>query len=74
MAQLGARLDGIEEVVGSNPIGSTKLYNVRLQILAFLFFPSNDFGNCIHYPGLILGCPFEHSISRGEKGGEIGSD
>ncbi len=25
MAQLGARLDGIEEVVGSNPIGSTKL-------------------------------------------------
>ena len=23
MAQLGARLDGIEEVVGSNPIGST---------------------------------------------------
>ncbi len=24
MAQLGARLDGIEEVVGSNPIGSTK--------------------------------------------------
>ena len=26
MAQLGARLDGIEEVVGSNPIGSTILY------------------------------------------------
>ena len=25
MAQLGARLDGIEEVVGSNPIGSTSL-------------------------------------------------
>ena len=25
VAQLGARLDGIEEVVGSNPIGSTKL-------------------------------------------------
>ncbi len=24
MAQLGARLDGIEEAVGSNPIGSTK--------------------------------------------------
>ncbi len=24
MAQLGARLDGIEEVVGSNPIGSTR--------------------------------------------------
>ena len=27
MAQLGARLDGIEEVVGSNPIGSTKTLN-----------------------------------------------
>jgi hypothetical protein len=25
VAQLGARLDGIEEVVGSNPIGSTKV-------------------------------------------------
>ncbi len=25
MAQLGARLDGIEEVVGSNPIGSTNI-------------------------------------------------
>jgi hypothetical protein len=24
VAQLGARFDGIEEVVGSNPIGSTK--------------------------------------------------
>ena len=28
MAQLGARLDGIEEVVGSNPIGSTKIIPV----------------------------------------------
>jgi hypothetical protein len=27
VAQLGARLDGIEEVVGSNPIGSTILFN-----------------------------------------------
>ena len=27
VAQLGARLDGIEEVVGSNPIGSTKIRN-----------------------------------------------
>jgi hypothetical protein len=25
VAQLGARLDGIEEAVGSNPIGSTKI-------------------------------------------------
>src|SRR5277367_4860734 len=29
VAQLGARLDGIEAVVGSNPIGSTK--NRRVQ-------------------------------------------
>jgi hypothetical protein len=28
VAQLGARLDGIEEVVGSNPIGSTKYSEV----------------------------------------------
>jgi hypothetical protein len=28
VAQLGARLDGIEEVVGSNPIGSTKIFTV----------------------------------------------
>ena len=31
MAQLGARLDGIEEVVGSNPIGSTNS--------TFVYFP-----------------------------------
>jgi hypothetical protein len=29
VAQLGARLDGIEEVVGSNPIGSTTIEWVR---------------------------------------------
>ena len=29
VAQLGARLDGIEEVVGSNPIGSTIYAGVR---------------------------------------------
>jgi hypothetical protein len=29
VAQLGARLDGIEEVVGSNPIGSTILIKIR---------------------------------------------
>jgi putative endonuclease len=29
VAQLGARLDGIEEVVGSNPIGSTKFSPVH---------------------------------------------
>ena len=29
VAQLGARLDGIEEVVGSNPIGSTNRSRVQ---------------------------------------------
>ena len=33
MAQLGARLDGIEEVVGSNPIGSTKMVVTHLRII-----------------------------------------
>ena len=32
VAQLGARLDGIEEVVGSNPIGSTKSYFARQRV------------------------------------------
>ena len=31
MAQLGARLDGIEEVVGSNPIGSTIFKELILE-------------------------------------------
>jgi hypothetical protein len=34
VAQLGARLDGIEEVVGSNPIGSTNF---------FLYSPEKSF-------------------------------
>jgi hypothetical protein len=34
VAQLGARLDGIEEVVGSNPIGSTNLVLNPASILA----------------------------------------
>jgi hypothetical protein len=40
VAQLGARLDGIEEVVGSNPIGSTIAKKSRekppLQLQSFL--------------------------------------
>ena len=32
VAQLGARLDGIEEVVGSNPIGSTNLSRSSNQL------------------------------------------
>ena len=40
MAQLGARLDGIEEVVGSNPIGST---NLRV------YGPRRSFTGCTGY-------------------------
>ena len=32
VAQLGARLDGIEEVVGSNPISSTKIRCARERV------------------------------------------
>jgi hypothetical protein len=36
VAQLGARLDGIEEVVGSNPIGSTKkIWSAAVLLLLF---------------------------------------
>ena len=38
MAQLGARLDGIEEVVGSNPIGSTK----KSHMTFFLYILQSD--------------------------------
>ena len=33
VAQLGARLDGIEEVVGSNPIGSTNFQRSRTSLM-----------------------------------------
>ncbi len=39
MAQLGARLDGIEEVVGSNPIGSTKILRVQPGDMGNTFGP-----------------------------------
>ncbi len=48
MAQLGARLDGIEEVVGSNPIGSTKSSKsffrpgVRSEISYYLFILQSE--------------------------------
>jgi hypothetical protein len=34
VAQLGARLDGIEEAVGSNPIGSTKNREFHQALMA----------------------------------------
>ncbi len=36
MAQLGARLDGIEEVEGSNPFGSTKNRPTRLAFFVYI--------------------------------------
>jgi hypothetical protein len=39
VAQLGARLDGIEEVVGSNPIGST---NSELRSIFLLNLSRRD--------------------------------
>ena len=35
MAQLGARLDGIEEVEGSNPFGSTKFLPCAFPFTSF---------------------------------------
>jgi hypothetical protein len=49
VAQLGARLDGIEEVVGSNPIGSTILQSIRFSRLVTFsgyiirFFAANGY-------------------------------
>ena len=46
---MGARLDGIEEVVGSNPIGSTNLHSIWFKPLVtffgyiFRFFAANGY-------------------------------
>jgi hypothetical protein len=45
VAQLGARLDGIEEVVGSNPIGSTSFeifFSVANSRITLLWLGSNQ--------------------------------
>ena len=50
MAQLGARLDGIEEVVGSNPIGSTNSEKSSLKTArgcsSRLLFPAAVAAKC----------------------------
>ena len=54
MAQLGARLDGIEEVVGSNPIGSTNIelygpersFTERSEDIVYTFGPKGLFKGC----------------------------
>jgi hypothetical protein len=45
VAQLGARLDGIEEVVGSNPIGSTNYNKLQKSPATFLFAEMNLWQN-----------------------------
>jgi hypothetical protein len=47
VAQLGARLDGIEEVVGSNPISSTKntFSTLKFPPLASSFAQSHASGH-----------------------------
>jgi hypothetical protein len=42
VAQLGARLDGIEEVVGSNPIGSTNFLPTLEAHAAEFYSPTCD--------------------------------
>ena len=64
VAQLGARLDGIEEVVGSNPIGSTnKLpyspdtsFTERSGDMAYMpeLFPSNSYF-IVSFKSILLG-------------------
>jgi hypothetical protein len=44
VAQLGARLDGIEEVVGSNPIGSTNFSIVRSEEILYRTFRRDSLG------------------------------
>jgi hypothetical protein len=46
VAQLGARLDGIEEVVGSNPIGSTNFVwsNPETWVTECTGYMGNNFG------------------------------
>lgn len=54
VAQLGARLDGIEEVVGSNPIGSTKFslygpkrsFTERSEDMVYTLGPKGLFSGC----------------------------
>jgi hypothetical protein len=43
VAQLGARLDGIEEVVGSNPIGSTNFPPTLPLTISIAAIPQTKF-------------------------------
>ncbi len=54
VAQLGARLDGIEEVVGSNPIGSTKQIPIPSNSAEIDVFPSKT----AYFEGTV-GSPWE---------------
>ena len=50
MAQLGARLDGIEEVVGSNPIGSTNYFRILQFRAERLPPPGTQFAMFAEFP------------------------
>ena len=58
VAQLGARLDGIEEVVGSNPIGSTKTDVIPSLVLAKRSFIAAISALAILYVGDYLSVRF----------------
>ena len=71
MAQLGARFDGIEEVVGSNPIGSTKL-TILVAAPPLSFWLNEDQGELEHllapFSFLLLlvppSCPLPTKLTR----------
>ncbi len=60
VAQLGARLHGMQEVVGSTPIGSTR--KARLKALLFLLFVEqktimyNSLLTCVKFKNLLNLC------------------
>jgi hypothetical protein len=59
VAQLGARLDGIEEVVGSNPIGSTNEELPKtLTVASFSIFLLHSNMNLSGLPRKIAKGPF----------------
>jgi hypothetical protein len=65
VAQLGARLDGIEEVVGSNPIGSTK----RLKSQTGLDFSKGDAGKSHRFFNTTPDALFKsYSVSQTQSG------
>ena len=66
MAQLGARLDGIEEVAGSNPAGSTKFHLTAFLTKTLTLFVSDfDFVKLLTDNKLVLAVWYSWPISFG---------